>query len=618
MGFRFFFRDPHAGFWLALVVLATVEMLRRIAFAGSPEDRRSGVLLGSMLLASLGLFAVDGDLAPRMPYYAALPIWALSASALAGALRLAGRRAWLAMPAGGLAMIGLAVLAGLLTVRFDERLEGSLSFFSFIEPRHVAAADFAESETASDDRFVVYPFSFGWWLEGAAGRDAYEVGRFGNTEQSRQSSVAEQILAGDHVLSNGVLLIGDAFPLDVAGTPQIWLTLPDRGERLPLVLFDDAATQLLAFDGAGVLQPRMLTHFDRELAIVEEPGLLRLEKTFADADLSVTQRTEVARGRYAWSVHYRASDPSRAVSRLSIPLAFAYASEVEIDEAGRLLVRHDLREHSGLRYEALVELRLTGRNAVVSVAAEATPAAPGSGERNVTVAIEPWASEFGVSLDFRVLSLRLLSEVRPRTFALETLVEATLAYTRADELAGADSIDFVALDLQPSPVWLPALPDAIDARLRASPAFELAHEREGIVFFRVQKTPWVVDFASAAEAPGYAEVEGFKDRARWFGPGVSDVTIEELEVLGRSRTVVSGEVAHRPEQWSGFVLKTPSLDWTGSDDFAFQFRWGSLVGLEDLAVGFVDDEDRRLGLAHPRRRSAAAARRLAGLVREPR
>ena len=468
-----------------------------------------------------------------------------------------------------------------------------LSFFSFIEPRHVAAADFAESETASDDRFVVYPFSFGWWLEGAAGRDAYEVGRFGNTEQSRQSSVAEQILAGDHVLSNGVLLIGDAFPLDVAGTPQIWLTLPDRGERLPLVLFDDAATQLLAFDGAGVLQPRMLTHFDRELAIVEEPGLLRLEKTFADADLSVTQRTEVACGRYAWSVHCRASDPSRAVSRLSIPLAFAYASEVEIDEAGRLLVRHDLREHSGLRYEALVELRLTGRNAVVSVAAEATPAAPGSGERNVTVAIEPWASEFGVSLDFRVLSLRLLSEVRPRTFALETLVEATLAYTRADELASADSIDFVALDLQPSPVWLPALPDAIDARLRASPAFELAHEREGIVFFRVQKTPWVVDFASAAEAPGYAEVEGFKDRARWFGSGVSDVTIGELEVLGRSRTVVSGEVAHRPEQWSGLVLKTPSLDWTGSDDFAFQFRWGSLVGLEDLAVGFVDDEDRR-------------------------
>ena len=125
------------------------------------------------------------------------------------------------------------------------------------------------------------------------------------------------------------------------------------------------------------------------------------------------------------------------------------------------------------------------------------------------------------------------------------------------------------------------------------PAFELAHEREGIVFFRVQKTPWVVDFASAAEAPGYAEVEGFKDRARWFGPGVSDVTIGELEVLGRSRTVVSGEVAHRPEQWSGLVLKTPSLDWTGSDDFAFQFRWGSLVGLEDLAVGFVDDEDRR-------------------------
>ena len=129
VGFRFFFRDPHAGFWLALVVLATVEMLRRIAFAGSPEDRRSGVLLGSMLLASLGLFAVDGDLAPRMPYYAALPIWALSASALAGALRFAGRRAWLAMPAGGLAMIGLAVLAGLLTVRFDERLEGSLSFW---------------------------------------------------------------------------------------------------------------------------------------------------------------------------------------------------------------------------------------------------------------------------------------------------------------------------------------------------------------------------------------------------------------------------------------------------------------------------------------------------------
>ncbi|MCH7512243.1 MAG: hypothetical protein IIB19_07760, partial [Chloroflexi bacterium] len=594
---RFFFRDPHVGLWLALLGLAAVEVLRRLALARRREDRRATVLIGAMLLAALGLYATDGEFGRRMPFFAILPLWALSASALSAALHVgigaAGARRWLTVPAGGLFLAGLGVLAAALLTPFGESLKGSLVFYGFIEPRHLAAAEFATANSVADDRFLAYPFSFGWWLAGAAGRDASAVGRFTDTEQNRQSAVAEQILAGDHILSNGALLIGDAFPLESAGTPEIWLTLPDLGERLPIMFFDDSATLLIASGPAGILRYRALTNLERTLVVTEEPDLLRLEKTFTDADLRLTQRTELAPGRYNWSVEYRAADAERAVVQLTIPLVFTYAPEVIIEDTGMLLVRHLLSDHSGLRYEALVELRLTGRNAKVSLSSVTRLLSPAGDERQVTVAVEPWAPDFGVRLDFRVLSLRSLSAGRPGTVGLETPVESTLEYTRADQLSRNNSIDYVALDLQPSPARLPALPGAIDARLRTSPAFELWYARDGIAFYHVQQTPWVVDFANAAEAPRFVEVEAFAQPSRWVGPGVSEVVVREGEVLQRTRTVVSGEVAHRPEQWSGLIFAAPSLDWTGTDDFAVQFRWGSLAGLEELAVGFADDEDRR-------------------------
>ena len=593
-GFSFFFREPHVGVWIALSALAVVGLAETAR--ALPGGRRVALMMGSMLAAALLIFAVNEALAFRMLYFVTIPVWtlgavALSAIAARGSRRItrwpAGARSFatLARPAG---IAAAALLAIVLFGRFDARLTDSMRFYGFLDARHVDVAEYIERTTDSKARFIAYPFALGWWVEGAAGRDAYEIGRFGDALQSEHSALAEAVLAGNHAIWNGAVLVGDSFPEATGGTPQIWIALP-LGERVPIVALDDARTALRVVEQSGFVRVLTLADLDRVISADEPPGRIRLNKRFTLNSLTVEQETALEAGRYRWDVTYRLSAGSAGLLSMELPLSFA-GGAVELLNPGTLGTTLTVQDHLGFQYAVDVQMRVETVDANATLRLGVGPDAS-----SATIVAVPAAPSSTLSLRFEVTGMRSVSDARPAVYDLETLGSQTLQYIRADDVIREAGIDHVVVDLRPTPARIAPLPAETIDRLNGSPAFSLLREQDGIAIYRVLPAPWSIDRAAAAPSTlAFVAIDAVTDSEAWSGLRATDLRVEQGVVLGRPRSVIAAQVEAQAGAWAGLILRPPqSVDWADSQQFHFQFRWDSLAGLTSVAVGLVDQQGRR-------------------------
>ena len=606
-GFTFFFRDPHIGLWFALLALAPVGLVRLAAAGAAARGPQAAVVMASLLIVPFALFASNEALSGRMLYFAALPMWALAsvavaalAQAVAGALSRGRMRSrllvWVLRPAFAVALVALSLV---LFDHFDARLSGAMRFFGFIDERHAVAAEYVASDTDPGARLIAYPFAFGWWLEGAVGRDAFEIGRFGNEEQNAQAAVAEEVLVGNHAIWNGAVLVGDSFPLPTAGTPQVWLALP-LGERVPLVSLDDGNTVLRLLDEADFVRELTLQQLERGIEITESPDAMSTVKQFRYDAFEVIQETTIQPGRYGWTVTYHFSDPARDLASVTVPVFLESLRSVAIDEVtGTVRTTHRLRDHLGFQYNVELLMQVEVADATVTAALQPPTGSAAGAADAVFVTVAPTGRQVDLTLSFEVVSMTSASEARPVAYDLQTLADPTLEYVRADDLTRDAAIDYVAVDLRPTPGRIRPLPAPTVARLEASPVFEPVFVEGDIAIYRVHPERWSIDEAGpdvalAAPPLELSPVEISLEPGIWAGPRVGDV--RRVLAPGRDdlRAVIAADVDREPDRWSGLVLSTERpIDWSGAEHFYFQFRWQSLEGLTRLAVGVIDDEGRR-------------------------
>ncbi len=592
-----FYREPGIWFWLTAMGLALLGAVAIARDGERPAGRLHAWLLCSLLLVPLLLNAVSDSMGQRALYYSYLPIWALGSVAAAAGIQQFATAPALATQQGilllGLAVgaVGTVVLTGFRS-DFFVQLGNAMRFYNMVEARHIEAAWLMAANTPPDARAIAFPFGLGWWIEGAAGRDTWEVGRFGNKAQNQQSAMAERVLIGNYSISNGYLVAGDSYPDPAPGTPQVWVTLPG-GERAPYLYLDDseAAISVLEY---GIAERRFsLGQMARDVEAASASGTPRLIKWFSAGGLMGSQTTDLAAGGYQWSVTYSFQDGGQPVVAFTLPVHLENVVEVTpLEEPHAFRVMHRAREHSGQTYETISVLRLEATGASLESALGNPRPRGGLSDQPVQATLRPSASQFSLSVKGRVESIRTQSG---QALPLDIRLPPEPAYAEARALAQENRITHVVVDRRPfhrlDPLSISTL-----KRLDASPAFDLVYLQDDIAVYALDSSAFEANEALARTAsvppPLQRSELAILDASLWTGLRASSIQPGPAE--GVSSAVVSAQVQMEASKWGGLIFTAPApADWSGLEWIMASFRWQSLLGIQTLSLALEDAEGRR-------------------------
>ena len=592
----FFYRDPDVTFWLALLSIAVVGVGLLAIDKRRPAARLQALTMGSMLGVWLLLSATTNPLATRTLYYAYLPMWAMAAFTLAVVIRrvIAAVGPQRTLVTGAvLGSLATSVLV-LLSNDFRDRLTVAIDFYQMIEDRHVEAAEYISDTTPEDARFVAYPFAFGWWIEGAAGRDAFEIGRFGGRVQNEQSAVAEHVLVGNHSIANGVVLAGYSYPDRLPGTPQFWVAVPE-GERYPHMYLDDGATTVAYVDHAQVGMEATLHDLSRKLRVVQAPDSIGVEKRFQGRGLSVEQNITLRPGRFGWTIEYAFEGTPNVIESISLPIVFENLVSLEPMEGTEgIRLGHRLLEHTGKEYLFDTTVTVTGRNVEVTLReGKRSPlGARGSFSGTVVATLLPHQREFHLSMD--VVVRTVTSATGSRSGAeLAGATSETLEYQRARTLVEDYEISHVAV-AQPALPRIHPVSTATKERLDNGPAFEVLRARDGVAIYGIRRDLFEsTPTGNSPELVRRVELGPLDELGMWSGSRAAGFRVQ----LGVGESVKHGiqaSVQLLPERWSG-VSFTPkqAIDWVDLESMLARLSWQPLEGIEKLGLVLEDVGGRR-------------------------
>ena len=138
---------------------------------------------------------------------------------------------------------------------------------------------------------ATYPESLGWWIEGEAGRTAFQTTDRDMVPygfEAEQSLQTERILSRNQGLENGRIRLAYGYPYTgVPGNPVLGAYV--GGQYQDLLMFDDAATFVTFADSSG----HSLAYAPKDLSILGDSDAMEAMASYVMEDVSVTQRAEV-------------------------------------------------------------------------------------------------------------------------------------------------------------------------------------------------------------------------------------------------------------------------------------------------------------------------------------
>ncbi len=318
----FFFHDaPRAwvfAAWMAVVGLVAVTRRQGPALAAWT----AGLAVGPVLTTITAM-----DISNRAWMFIYAPLWLLAPAGVAWHLQelsvyLGRRPGWTrwasAVPlAGCLVLVGL--MAGYQFYLYPRRLAEQAETHSSLDAEALAAARWAGDTLPAGKPVVAYPFSLGWWLEGAEGLTAFEIGSFPRKSQAMQSDIGQAVVSGDHVLFNGSTGLAWAFPADAPGDPQL---LVRTGKEYQTSAYFDDATAMVELDQGGAARAVSLADIPASLDVQDDGQSATVTRRFQSEALEVVQTTLMGTGRWQVTVSYAFTARQGGIRQVIVPLRF--------------------------------------------------------------------------------------------------------------------------------------------------------------------------------------------------------------------------------------------------------------------------------------------------------
>ena len=582
--FSFFYDVPDPGVWIALAVMAMIGLGM---LAVEPTWRKSALVLGSMLLTFCLLIFAPGVWGARALFYAYLPIVALATVTLVAAvnwmlfsgLTRTGQRITAVIVTGALAGFVIFLHSG-----FQDSFNKAVRFWSLTTDSHLEAASYISEITPNDATFIAHPYYTGWWLEGALGRNAFEIGKFAGKKQNEQASIALSVLTGNHVISNGMILAGHSFPEQILGTPQMWLALPRNpgGGWAAQAYLDDVATMLTIVDQEVGAREVSLQEFAQVFQVVHTDESISLVNTFTGEGITITQTTTLKSGEHAWRVEY-VVDGGGKVRSMVIPIYFVGVKATDhLDDD-----KPSFRMSQGIKSSTIEGLvRLSGVNDDIGSEIELPDRDPTSrADEPVLVTMVPRAGKSRLSIDFTGESVGQRNLNAPRYHPVDR-EEAELEYTRAKDLVVGNGIDYAVVS---------GLPPFVTERLNSSPSFEALRLEDNIYIYELKPDGFpTVSTTPGNRRTGWAFWDNLRDVQFWTGFRADNIRKINMLTSETNARMIAADVHIEPGIWSGITFNAPDT-FDGSDlhQMSTRIRWGSLKGLDTLSIALEDADGNR-------------------------
>ena len=316
----YFSRDPLLSAVVALAALAGAAVLFRRSPVGS-------ALPLTLFCTSFALsMLVMGTLGRRSAHFLYLPIWLGFAVCADALVRAAGSRRAVAAGGSVCALALLASMAALTIWRGHSMLLEAADWYGYLKAEHVTAIEVADRD-APPGAGVAYPRGLGRWAEGLAGRRVYEADHrnlLTRPGTRTQTLIANALLAGDRVTTNGSAFVSDAYVVgDVPMDPAVGI---DNGDLRHLLYLDDSLTEVEYGDGSTSRRVTLADAEVQESVTAIEGGAFVDRRTYELNGLRVVKEVTLPEhGEYV-TIVLRLESESGPVTKVVVPVQPALQS----------------------------------------------------------------------------------------------------------------------------------------------------------------------------------------------------------------------------------------------------------------------------------------------------
>ncbi|MQF80213.1 hypothetical protein FIL93_00015 [SAR202 cluster bacterium AD-493-K16_JPT_193m] len=211
---REFYRDSYL-LWVFVAGFSIIGA-GTIFFARSSDEL---IPLIAMALVPLLINVLGMGIGARALMFTYVPCWILGALGVAKIYSSSINNYQLGLLPKSIRVIsscsGLAIVSACVLVQsfmWADRLEERVHIFSSIDEETIGASSFVANTFSSVEPVIAYPVTFGMWLQGAHGHNAYEVGSSSRFQERDESYVGQAVLSGSHLISNGLIGVSWTHP----------------------------------------------------------------------------------------------------------------------------------------------------------------------------------------------------------------------------------------------------------------------------------------------------------------------------------------------------------------------------------------------------------------------
>ncbi len=453
--------------WLlaALAIIGLIFLWR--------QDRNRALLLAVMLLVSLVLmvFVLPPplvELSQRAQYFFCIPGYLLAGVILS--------RLWswqkfhlLGLPHQLPKVAAIALIVALLPwgiVSSQWQLQRSLDTSTYLDDTRWQAVHWIGQNTESGAIIAVYPNILGWWIEGKAMRNAFEIGdrnRMPYAFEKEQSLVTDLILSRNQGLENGNLRLAMTYPYGNApGNPVLGVYV--GGIYEDVLMFDDSQNCFAVEEGNDTC---LADAQNKEMNVTGDGESMQAVTLYQMDGFEVTRTVILNRGEQTATIRYYIHCGNVSVTRFDVPVLFNLQSTFE----------SQLVNLSGDSFEVEHRLR-TPFEGIVAVTTIVTVAADGA-------SIEMEAQEERVASSFIMANNEATITFCFGAATPYAKEDVPVDHYEVSKLLENYCVDYIAVDLRPNTPMLNNIPGVTEEWLDNCPYYELVYSQGDIRIYQV-------------------------------------------------------------------------------------------------------------------------------------
>jgi hypothetical protein len=460
--------DPAYVPWL--LGIAILLAISAVATRSTWQSNRSTAIVllvtffYSLILILLELPPPFAELNRRAHYFMYIPIWLL------GGLSLSHLWSWQttfirAIPRWLPKLMAIVIILALLSTSVFLSLRGlmrSLDFYGYLDDSRWSAVNWISDHTPREASIVAYPETLGWWIEAEADRQTANVADRNTvplTYLRERSLAAERILSRNQGLDNGNLRLATTYPYGGApGNPVLGVYV--GGSYHDVMMFDDGSISLIMEGGKSA---NMATDSQKAFTTSGDSNSMIMTTTYQMEGATVVQTAALDRASHNAVVSYSIQSDGAKVARLHVPLFFSFEPKsISIDPDQHSI--EVIQASSSLTDQVITQIDIGSSGAIVDVEPHQ--------ENRLDLSLTVQGSEAEITFTFVVTEPKLNSSVDVTYYQVPEMI-------KNPALEHISSIDYLAVDLKPSPHSATELPLGIEEWLSSCPYYQLVYPLDG-------------------------------------------------------------------------------------------------------------------------------------------